>query len=75
MNSPYFIDEREARDRINSYLQEAEARRLRAEMRRQGMSESWLASLASQVQAAARRVADAIGSSAAKPSEPAEQCC
>jgi hypothetical protein len=74
MNSPYFIDEREALDRINSYLQEAEVRRLHAEAQR-GTSGSWLASLSSQVQAAAKRVADTIGSSAVKPSEPAEQCC
>lgn len=74
MNSPYFIDEREARDRINSYIQDAEVRRLHAEARR-GISDSWLASLASQVQAAAKRATDAIGSSVVKPSEPAEQCC
>ena len=74
MNIPYFIDEREALARINSYLQEAEVRRLHAEARR-GMSESWQASLASHIQSAAKRAADTIGSPAVKPSEPAEHCC
>ena len=74
MQLPYDFDEIHPQDRINTFFQEAEQSRLQAEAR-QGMPESWLASLTSQVQAAARWAADAIGSPAAKPSEPAEQCC
>ena len=74
MHSPEYMYETEARDRINAYVQEAQAWRLAAQARRE-TSESWLASLQSQVRATARRAADAIGSPAAGPSEPAEHCC
>jgi len=76
MQSPYHLENMHARDRISTFFQEAETGRLQAEARR-GMpkSEPWLASLASQVKAAARRATDAIGSPAARPSDPAEQCC
>ena len=77
MHSPLYMYETEAQDRINSYKREAQAWRLGAQARQDTSetSESWLASLQSQVQATARRAADAIGSAAARPSEPAEQCC
>ena len=77
MHSPMYLYKTEAKDRIDSYMREAKAWRLAAQARREasGTSESWLASLQSQVRASARRAADAIGAPAARLSEPAEQCC
>ena len=76
MHSPEYMYRMEARDRINSYMREAQAWSLAAQAQRgTPASESWLASLQSQVRATARRAADAIGAAATRPSEPAEQCC
>jgi hypothetical protein len=74
MHSPLFMYETEAQDRIDSYIREAQSWRI-AEQARRATSDSKPADLVTQVRAAASRAAATIGTLAAKPSEPAEQCC
>ena len=74
MHSPLFLYETEAKDRIDSYMRQAQSWRLEAQARRTA-SDSKPDTLTALLQAAASQAAGAMGSLTAKPSEPAEQCC
>jgi hypothetical protein len=78
MHSPLYMYETENRDRVNSYHWQREVGRLEA---RRKVAGSWLANLASQVQATASSQAAAAKQTAqelgfwSRPPGTEEQCC